>query len=47
MLMRYRGYENNDLGRIEAAHGFMHAVLSQFLSVDSLWNLPELAGIAM
>jgi len=47
MLMRYRGYWNADLGRIEMAQQFLTAAVGQILSPENLWNLPQLVSIAM
>ena len=45
MLVRYRGYRNADLGRINAAQDFLFTAFKQLFSVENLFSIPELIGI--
>lgn len=42
-FVRYRGYPNGDIGRIQAQHAFARAFVNKFYALDILWRLPNLA----
>lgn len=43
MFVRYRkGYENGDIGRVQAQQYFMKEFVKQLLSPKNIWNLPDL-----
>lgn len=45
-FVRFRGYPNGDLGRIEAQQKFLEAFAKKVLSFDTLTKLPQLVDIA-
>ncbi len=45
MYMRYRGYANADLARIQAQQGFYKAVLSKIAQPSTVFKLPSLVSI--
>ncbi len=47
MYMRYRGYANADLARIEAQQSFYQAVIEKIARPATLLNLPGLASVVM
>ncbi|MDO4732930.1 MAG: LCP family protein, partial [Bacillota bacterium] len=46
-FVRYRGYINGDLGRIEHQQYFIERLADQMLTLDNLAKVPELIGIAL
>ena len=45
-VMRFRsGYSNGDLGRVEMQQRFLKAILSQFISVGNIPNLPAVVNL--
>lgn len=45
-FVRFRGYPNGDLGRIEAQQKFLEAFAKKVLTFDTLTKLPQLVDIA-